>query len=206
MRRFVVSAVIVVIFTIAFTKEGRELVDGWFGESDPAMTESATFATGYEDALSDVPPFGSPGATVYAAAGAVDGDTLKLVRSVASADLFRAAGADDPGLRIRLFGAKAPETAKATTTAEACSGAAHARLAALIEDGVRVEADPDRKADRYGRALFYVYTPAGDSIERILVSEGLAEAWTGNGIHRNELAAIESLAREHGQGCLWSSA
>ena len=35
-----------------------------------------------------------------------------------------------------------------------------------------------RSKDRYGRLLYYVYTQDGDSIDEILVSEGLAKAWT----------------------------
>ena len=60
-----------------------------------------------------------------------------------------------------------------------------------------------RSQDRYGRLLYYVYTQDGDSIDEILVREGLAEAWTRDGQHRDVLVAAEKGARRDKRGCLW---
>ncbi len=40
---------------------------------------------------------------------------------------------------------------------------------------VRKEFGP-RSKDRYGRLLYYVYTEDGESIDEMLISEGLGEA------------------------------
>ena len=55
---------------------------------------------------------------------------------------------------------------------------------------MRAELGP-RSQDRYGRLLYYVYTQDGDSIDEILVSEGLAKAWTRDGQHRDLLVGLE---------------
>ena len=57
-----------------------------------------------------------------------------------------------------------------------------------------------RSQDRYGRLLYYVYTQAGDSIDEMLVSEGLAKAWTRDGQHRDLLVGFE----QGGVGCFRS--
>ncbi|MCH8745318.1 MAG: transposase family protein [Chloroflexi bacterium] len=49
---------------------------------------------------------------------------------------------------------------------------------------VLVEFDP-RQGDGLDRILYYVYTMDGESIDEMLVREGLAEAWTRDGQHRN---------------------
>jgi endonuclease YncB( thermonuclease family) len=54
---------------------------------------------------------------------------------------------------------------------------AQRRLRELTEDSVWV----DRwtcAGDDYSRILYYVYTPEGESIDEMLVREGLALAWT----------------------------
>ena len=52
----------------------------------------------------------------------------------------------------------------------------------------------------------YVYTVDGQSIDEILAREGLAEAWTRDGQHRDVLVATEKGAKKDGRGCLinWS--
>jgi len=67
---------------------------------------------------------------------------------------------------------------------------------------VRVELGP-RTEDRFGRLLYYVNTDSGDSIGKMLVSEGLAVAWTIDGQHRQLLIDVERRARDDGVGCLW---
>ncbi len=51
--------------------------------------------------------------------------------------------------------------------------------------------------------MFYVYTSEGESIDEILIREGLALAWTRDGQHRDVLVAAEEEARRKGRGCLW---
>ena len=69
---------------------------------------------------------------------------------------------------------------------EPCFEEATERFRELAGDRVRVELGP-RSRDRYGRLLYYVYTEDGDSIDEILVSEGLAKVWTRDGQHRDLL-------------------
>ena len=84
---------------------------------------------------------------------------------------------------VRLFGVDTPERG------DQCYREATARLRELAGDEVRVELGP-RSKDRYGRLLYYGFTEAGDSIDEILVSEGLAEAWTRDGQHRDLLVGL----------------
>ena len=60
-----------------------------------------------------------------------------------------------------------------------------------------------RASDRYGRSLYYIYTEGGDSIDEILVREGLAVAWTADGQHLQYLMSLADRARNEGVGCLW---
>ena len=43
----------------------------------------------------------------------------------------------------------------------------------------------------------------GESIDEMPVGEGLAEAWTRDGQHRNVLVAAEKGTRRDKRGCLW---
>jgi endonuclease YncB( thermonuclease family) len=72
----------------------------------------------------------------------------------------------------------------------------------LADESVRVEFGP-RQGDRYGRILFYGYTYDGESIDELLVREGLALAWTQDGQHQEVLIAAQKGARRDGRGCLW---
>ncbi len=85
---------------------------------------------------------------------------------------------------VRMFGVDTPERG------EKCYREATARLRELAGDEVRVELGP-RSQDRYGRLLYYVYTQDGDSIDEILVGEGLGEAWRRDGQHRELLVGLE---------------
>jgi micrococcal nuclease len=66
---------------------------------------------------------------------------------------------------------------------------------------VRVEFGP-LQGDQYGRILYYVYDMDGESIDEMLVREGLALAWLEDGQHQNVLIAAEGRAKENGRGCL----
>lgn len=103
---------------------------------------------------------------------------------------------DSSAGRVRLFGVDAPERG------EKCFGEATDRLRELAGRAVRVENGP-RAADGYNRLLYYVYTGYGDSIDEALVREGLAEAWTRDGQHRDYLVDLEREAMAEGVGCLW---
>ena len=92
---------------------------------------------------------------------------------------------------MRLFGVDTPEKG------ERCYQEATGRLKELAGDEVRVELGP-RAKDRYNRLLYYVYTQDGRSIDELLVSEGLAKAWTRDGQHRGLLVGAEGEAK----GCL----
>ena len=98
--------------------------------------------------------------------------------------------------RVRLFGVNTPERGKR------CYKSAISGLKQLAGRLVRVESGP-RALDPGGRFLYYVYTEAGNSIDEMLVREGLARAWTRDGRHRDHLVGLEREARELGVGCLW---
>jgi micrococcal nuclease len=103
---------------------------------------------------------------------------------------------DSANARIRLFGVDTPERG------EACFTEATDRLKELSGNSVRVELGP-RQKDRYGKLLYYVYTETGQSIDEVLLREGLALAWDGDGQHRDLLVATEEMARRSASGCLW---
>ncbi len=109
----------------------------------------------------------------------IDGDTL-----------------DTPEGRVRLFGVDTPERG------EKCYGQAASALRQLAGRTVRVE-HGTRALDSSGRLLFYVFTEGGNSIDEILVEQGLARAWDRDGQHRDHLIALERDARWNGVGCLW---
>ena len=113
------------------------------------------------------------------------------VHRIIDGDTFVSANAT-----IRLFGVDTPERG------EPCYDEATQRLRELAGDSVRVQFGP-RQGDTYGRILYYVYNLEGESIDEMLVREGLALAWTRDGQHRDILVAAEEGARRDGFGCLW---
>jgi micrococcal nuclease len=113
----------------------------------------------------------------------IDGDTLDLIISNVTH-------------RVRLFGVDTPERG------EPCYHEATERLRQLAGDVVRVEPGP-RAADNYGRLLFYLYTTSGESIDAMLISEGLGTAWIRDGQYRDLLASLEREAKVQVIGCLW---
>jgi endonuclease YncB( thermonuclease family) len=119
-----------------------------------------------------------------------DCDEVDVVRVIDGDTLVSKVG------RIRFFGMDTPEVG------QRCAREATELTRDLAGDTVRVEPGP-RRQDLYGRYLFYVYTGAGDSIDEILVREGLARAWTQDGQHREYLVSVETESRDRGVGCLW---
>ena len=89
---------------------------------------------------------------------------------------------------VRLFGVDTPESG------QRCAKEATERLRELADDVVRLEDGP-RLTDPFGRKLAYVYAQDGISIDAVLISEGLATAWTRDGQHRDYLVGLEQEAR-----------
>lgn len=132
-------------------------------------------------------PFGSDCDTILCCQNC---DSVPVERIV-DGDTFRSEGG-----RVRLYGVDTPEVG------EPCADEATERLEKLARDEVLVEAGP-RDLDQFGRKLYYIYTTRGESIDEILVQEGLAVAWTRDGQHMDILIGLERGAREKGVGCLW---
>ena len=136
-----------------------------------------------EPPISSGPPttsFNCTGCEAFSVGRVIDGDTLDL----------------SDGARVRLYGIDTPERG------EPCFTEATNRLRQLAGATVRLESGP-RATDSFGRRLAYAYTDIGHSIDVILIGDGLAEAWTRDGQHRDTLVALEQSARENGAGCLW---
>lgn len=109
----------------------------------------------------------------------IDGDTL-----------------DTGAGRIRLYGIDAPERG------EDCFDEATDELKRLASSRVRTERGA-RLTDPFDRNLRYLYTEAGASIDELLVSKGLAVAWTQDGQHRDHLMGMQGTAMQQRTGCLW---
>ena len=124
--------------------------------------------------------FDCPGCEVFSVDRVIDGDTLDLV----------------DGTRVRLYGVDTPERGAP------CFTEATDRLRQLAGATVRLESG-SRATDSFGRRLAYAYTLEGFSIDVILISDGLAEAWTRDGQHRDTLVGLERSARSNDAGCLW---
>jgi micrococcal nuclease len=141
--------------------------------------------TSHESAIDPGPPntvISCPNCEAHAVDRVIDGDTLDF----------------SDGTRVRLFGVDTPERG------ENCFTEATDRLRQLAGATVRLEDGP-RATDSFGRRLAYAFTIDGFSIDVILIGEGLAEAWTRDGQHRDTLIALEQSARENRAGCLWGN-
>jgi endonuclease YncB( thermonuclease family) len=84
---------------------------------------------------------------------------------------------------------------------ERCYDEATKRLRELVGNSVRVQFGP-RQGDQYGRNLYYVYNLEGESIDEMLVRDGLARAWVRDGQRRGPLLAAEARAKYDMRGCL----
>jgi micrococcal nuclease len=93
----------------------------------------------------------------------VDGDTIWL-----------------EGMKVRLADINTPEVSKPECPAELELGErATSRLVSLLNEGGFSLEPIDRDEDAYGLKL-RILTRGGESLGATLVSEGLAEAWTGS--------------------------
>jgi endonuclease YncB( thermonuclease family) len=98
--------------------------------------------------------------------------------------------------QVRYYGIDAPEEG------EKCYQEATERNRERVGTTVRLDTDA-RDEDEYGRLLRYVFTNEGQSLDAVLVSEGLAKASHHDGRYLTRLTTYETHAREHGIGCLW---
>lgn len=89
-----------------------------------------------------------------------DGDTLRLV----------------DGRKVRLIGINTPELAHDGRPAESLANEARLRLQHLVdESGHRIQLRLGKEPhDRYGRLLAHAFQSDGDSIEALILREGLA--------------------------------
>ncbi len=120
-----------------------------------------------------------PGCLTIPVSRVIDGDTF-----------------ESPAGTVRLFGVDTPEKGNQ------CFSQATKALRQLAGSSVRVAPGP-RAQDSGGRLLYYVFTGNGNSIDEILVREGLALAWARDGQHRDALVRLERGAQRSGTGCLW---
>ncbi len=116
----------------------------------------------------------------FAVVRVIDGDTL-----------------DTSAGRIRIYGADTPERG------EPCFNEATDEMRRLAVGTIRGERG-HRTVDPYDRQLYYTYTSSGQSIDELLIRNGLAEAWRRDGQHRNLLIDLENAARNGRVGCLWN--
>ncbi len=135
--------------------------------------------------------FGTPPISEYQTTIRCPGCLTLPVSRVIDGDTF-----ESPAGTVRLFGVDTPEKGKR------CFSQATKALRQLAGTSVRVAPGP-RARDPGGRLLYYVFTGNGNSIDEILVREGLALAWTRDGQHRDALVRLEREAQRSGAGCLW---
>jgi micrococcal nuclease len=83
----------------------------------------------------------------------------------------------DKAIKVRLVGIDAPEIGSAASFRSALFTAEQLENARLI----KIEAEPDKPRDQYGRSLAWVWYTAGDGRERLLQEElvrnGLADVY-----------------------------
>jgi micrococcal nuclease len=138
-----------------------------------------------------------PGAQEAVVVRHTDGDTLVL-RGIGVGPL------PATPTKVRVLEIDTPEV---NPTAECFGPEAADRLAELVPRGSRVRVEPDReRRDRYGRALLYLWTADGVSVEEVLLREGLAEVLyvRPNNKHLDHFRLIEADARDAGRG-LWGA-
>ena len=138
-----------------------------------------------------------PGAQEAVVVRHTDGDTLVL-RGIGAGPL--------PGTptKVRVLEIDTPEV---NPVVECFGREAAARLAELVPTGSRVRVEADRETrDRFGRALLYLWTADGVSVEEVLLREGLAQVLylRPNDRHLDHFRVVEAEARDAGRG-LWSA-
>jgi micrococcal nuclease len=149
-------------------------------------------------ALPTVPVPSDPGARRSVPAGpsgvvvrVIDGDTIEVERFG----------------RVRLLGVDAPESVDPRREVQPFGreAAAYTR-ARLLGRRVRLEFEPLRGRDRYGRILAYVFLPDGTLFNQRLLADGYAHVYAGHPYARMD-AFLEAQreARRAGRG-LWGAA
>jgi micrococcal nuclease len=93
--------------------------------------------------------------------------------------------------------------AETPSASQPCGQQALARNRELAASLVLLVQDSTYDVDERGRRLFYAFTADGQSIEEILIREGLARAVRLDARRGPELAARQSEAESAGRGCLW---
>ncbi|MCK9468900.1 MAG: thermonuclease family protein [Porticoccaceae bacterium] len=123
------------------------------------------------------------------------------IERVQDGDSFIAAD----GRRVRLIGVNTPELGSQGRAGEPMSRQAKAFVDDFVRANPRLVLVPGSEPrDNHGRYLMHAYTPEGQSLEALLVAEGLgwAIAVPPNLILADCLAGLEQQARRAGRG-LW---
>ncbi len=85
-----------------------------------------------------------------------------------------------------------------------CGAQAAEFLQGMLYGGFHAEEDSAIIFDDRMRRMYYVYTPAGDSIAHAMIQAGMARA-TGTGRDAAELLDLETAAQQAGAGCVWDA-
>ena len=131
------------------------------------------------------PPGGSGSVDVAGYTRGIDGDTLETWINGAQ-------------VGIGLIGV---DVFEANTV---CGAQAADYLQGMLYGGFHAEEELGYVFDSRLRRMYYVYTPAGESIAHALIAAGLGHA-TGEGRDAAELKALEAQARDAGIGCAWDA-
>ena len=159
--------------------------------ASPGDSPAASPSTGcqapprFDPAVADVFCADTHGMELARVVRVIDGDTL----------VVQIDGREES---VRIFGVDAAERG------DRCYIDAASTLEELAAGAVLLRPD-ERDRDRYDRLLRYVYTPAGLSVDAVLIAAGLAEAWRADGALRDDLVALEEDARAARRGCLWEA-
>jgi len=99
----------------------------------------------------------------------VDGDTLDMDAPDTAGDRDRT--------RVRLWGVDTPETLKPNMPPQHFGlRATDFTKEAALEKTIKLELEPRRSRDKYGRLLAYVYLPDGRMLNRVLIEGGYGYA------------------------------
>jgi endonuclease YncB( thermonuclease family) len=116
---------------------------------------------------------------------------------------------DGSSLDAHVFGARTALGylgAEVLPSNEPCGREALDRNRELAGTQVLVLGDPTYQLDDRGRRLYYAFTLDGQSIDGILIREGLARAARTDARYGPELAALQAEAEAAHRGCLWGDA
>ena len=122
----------------------------------------------------------------------VDGDTIVL----------------SDGRKVRFIGINTPEIGRKGKKSEPLAQKARKRVLELLGEkpSVKLRVGVDKK-DRYGRLLAHIFTAQGESVEAVLIREGLgfAVVFPPNLLLQTCLARAQQEAKSAGRG-VWSDA